>query len=220
MWHTSEGDRVLDGAEAALFKAGVTSLVEQIKDEASYESVGYVITLFDNLTWSQRLALIETVVTNLLTETAGTPRLTAVNEAAIGSIFEHINFQIGTEIKDVPPQTKWRQLVLEACHEAFGELAFDGQDSDEDDAGTSMPTSADSERIDLWFPLVQSLSDRILWDRDFEMMDDFLDEPPEKAAILRQIMGIDDEYFATAAEDLNSLENVGETLHRLAGILQ
>lgn len=220
MWHTSEGDRILEGAEAALFKAGVTSLVEKIKDEANYESRGYGIPLFDNLTWSQRLAVIETVVTNLLVETTGVPRLTAVNEAAIGSIFEHVSFQIDQEINSTPSPNLWRQLVLDACHEAFGELAVHGDVLDECETDNCMPSSAASRRCDLWHPLVHSLSDRILWDRDFEMMDEFLDEPPEKAAILRQIMGIDDDYFATAAEDLTSLETVGKTLHRLAGILE
>ena len=32
MWHTSEGDRELAGAEAALVKAAITSVVEQIKE--------------------------------------------------------------------------------------------------------------------------------------------------------------------------------------------
>ena len=51
------------------------------------------------------------------------------------------------------------------------------------------------------------------------MMEDFLDEPPEKAALLRQIMGIDDDYFVSIAEDLNSPEAVSATLDRLNGLL-
>ena len=221
MWHTSEGDRILEGAEAALFKAGVTSLVEQIKDEANYESYHYSIELFASLTWSQRLAVIETLATHLLTETQCVPRLTAVNEAAIGSVFEHISFMIDMEIMNTPIQNTWRLLLLNAAHEAYGELTCD-DDPDATNAAENLgiPESADCRKRDLWHALVHSTSDRILWDRDFEMMDEFLDEPPEKSALLRQIMGIDDEYFSTAAEDLNSLEDVGETLHRLTEMLK
>ena len=223
MWHTSEGDRVLEGAEAALFKAGVISIVEQIKDEANYSGFGYSIGLFNELTWSQRLAVIQTVTTSLLNSNESAPRLSAVNEAAIAAVFEHISYQIDVEIDDEPAGNGWRQLLLDACNEAFGVINFDADEANnenQEEESQTIPSSASCERRDLWHPLVQSLADRILWDRDFEMMDEFLDEPPEKAAVLRQIMGIDDEYFATAAEDLNSLEEVGETLCRLTEVLK
>ncbi|MEO2027495.1 MAG: hypothetical protein ABGZ23_16600 [Fuerstiella sp.] len=224
MWHTSEGDRLLEAAEARLFKAGVTGLVERVKEEARADSGGYSIALFDELTWSQRLAVLESVATHLLTKTGQMPELTAVNEAAVGAVFDHISFEIDMEIDDVPSGTVWRQLVLDACHECFGDELQEHDESDDEELSEEdadyLPESASSDRPDLWHPLVQSLADRILWDRDYELMGEFLDEPPEKAAMLRQIMGIGDDYFAAAAVDLHSDQEAAETLRRLAGILQ
>ena len=225
MWHTSEGDRNLEGNEAKLFKNGITGLVEYEKEEGDLDGFGYSTAVFDNLTWSQRLAVLENAATHLLTKTNAIPKLTAVNEAAIAAIFEHISFEIDREIDLEPPRTDWRQLVLNTHLERFGQYVdgrsvIDGLIDEEESDESYIPESADSERRDLWHPLVQSLADQILWDRDFEMMEDFLDEPPEKAGMLRQIMGIDDDYFATAAEDLKSAEEIGRTLQRLDGILK
>ncbi len=218
MWHTSEGDRILHGAEAALVRAAVLSLVESIKDE-HFQEGGYCVQLFDELTWSQRLAVIEHVATHLLTPTEDTPKLTAVNEAAIGAMFEHISLNIDMEIDESPSKLTWRTLVLDACHEAFGIPVNDPATVCELDDGPPIPTSVSSVRRDQWHPSVQMLADRILWDRDYEMVDEFLDEPPEKAALLRQIMGIDENYFSVAAVDLTSDEDVRNTLQRLAKIL-
>ena len=224
MWHTSEGDRILEAAEAHLFKAAATGLVERVKEDVRIESGGYTISLFDELTWSQRLAVLESVTTHLLTGTDRMPELTAVNEAAIGTVFDHISCEIDLEIENISLGTQWRQLVLDACHECFGDDLREPDDSDRDDSAEDeadyLPKSAHCARPDLWHRLVQSLADRILWDRDYELMGDFLDEPPEKAAMLRQIMGIGDDYFAAAADDLHSDQEAGETLRRLAGILR
>jgi hypothetical protein len=224
MWHTSEGDRFLEAAEARLFKAGVTGLVERVKEDVRVENGGYTITLFDELTWSQRLAVLESVATYLLTKSEQMPELTAVNEAAIGTVFDHVSFEIDMEIEDITSRTVWRQLVLDACHECFGDELSERDDSGGDDAAEDeadyLPETANCDRTDLWHHLVQSLADRILWDRDYELMGDFLDEPPEKAAMLRQIMGIGDDYFAAAADDLHSDQEAGETLRRLEGILR
>ncbi|HIK96125.1 MAG TPA: hypothetical protein EYG03_29625, partial [Planctomycetes bacterium] len=133
MWHTSEGDRLLEAAEARLFKAGVTGLVERVKEEARADSGGYSIALFDELTWSQRLAVLESVATHLLTKTGQMPELTAVNEAAVGAVFDHISFEIDMEIDDVPSGTVWRQLVLDACHECFGDELQEHDESDDEE---------------------------------------------------------------------------------------
>lgn len=214
MWNTSQGDRMLQGAEAALFKAGVVSLVECVKEEAEYTTDGYSVVVFDQLTWSQRLAVLESISTYLLTNTSPAPKLSAVNEAAIAMVFEFISYQIDIEIDDEPPSNLWRSLVLDAANECFGD------NSEEEEADDDfIPDSADSQRRDIWHPLVQTLADQILWDRDFEMIETFIDEPPEKATMMRQIMGIDDDYFSTAADDLHSPGEVAESLNRLSNLL-
>ncbi|MEQ9409088.1 MAG: hypothetical protein RIK87_15235 [Fuerstiella sp.] len=222
MWHTSEGDRVLTGAEAGLFKAALTELVEQVKCEANDGDPGYSIALFHDLTWSQRLAVLEHVTSHLLLPTMPSPKLTAVSEAAIGTVFEYISLQIDREMDDQPAGASWRQQVLDACQECFPESLTENETAissphDEDEA--DFPRSCHCDRRDLWHHLVELLADRILWDRDYEMLSEFMDEPPEKAAMMKQIMGIDDDYFASAADDLNSPLAVQQTLNRLAGLL-
>lgn len=222
MWNTSEGDRILQGHESALFKAGVLALVERVKEEAEFEAEPYCIVVFDELTWSQRLAVLETITTHLLTNSLPAPKLSAVNESAVAMVFEHISFEIDMEIEEISPGTTWRQLVLNAAHESIRTPDDEEEEEEEEsdtDHGTYIPDSPNSQRRDLWHPLVHSLADQILWDRDFEMIETFVDEPPEKATMMRQIMGIDEDYFSTAAEDLNSPEEVSDSLGRLSKLL-
>ena len=107
MWQTSYGNRTLAGAEAALIKAAVTAVAEQIREESGgFESAwGYGIALFDELTWTQRLMLLDRVATYLLTDTHEPLELTAVNESVIGVLFERIRIELDLEILDeeLPP---------------------------------------------------------------------------------------------------------------------
>lgn len=215
MWKTPNGNRYLTSAEAALFKAATLGLVEQVKDEAYLETCGYGVQVFDQLTWSQRLASLEIAATHLLCDSTPSPILNAVNEATIAAIFAHASFEIDMEIDAIPSRYHWRQLTLRAGCECFNidddpkslELEYD------------FPQGIEDERRQLWHPLVNSLADQILWDRDFELMETFIDEPPEKATMMRQIMGIDDNYFSTAADDLYSPQQVQLSLGRLTEVL-
>ena len=65
------------------------------------------------------------------------------------------------------------------------------------------PQSEQSSNLSQWQSLTESLADRILWDRDFEMAGSFLDEEPAKAAVLKQMMGIETDYYSSIAPDPN-----------------
>jgi len=222
MWHTSVGNRELAGAEAALLKAAITAVVEQIKEESSghTDQAAYGIRLFDELPWSQRLVLLEQIATYLFTKTREPLELTAVNEAAIGALFEHIRWEIELEIvlrSDAPqqPDTHWRELVSAAYEDCFREERVDVTVEEWDDFSRPDVISEDREA---WSDLVESLANRILWDRDFEMEDLFLDESPEKTEIMKQYLGIDSDYFAAAAPDAvtdEAMERVYERLEEL-----
>jgi hypothetical protein len=215
MWHTSTGDRTLLGSEAALLKAGITGVVELIKEE----SAGYAdqwefgIDLFDGLHWSQRLVLLEQVAKYLLTDTPATLDLNAANESAIGAIFQHLCEQIDWEIDcefepDIGENQKfhWRKLILMACEERFG------KESEDDEF--ELPTW-NCRQSSEWHSWIESLADEILWDRDYEMDADFLDTPPEKAAFLKSVMGVDDDYFSTAAPDVHDDIEIAIVLRRI-----
>lgn len=221
MWNTSRGERILTGAEANLFKAGVLALVQCIKEEGELEENGYSIAVFDQLTWSQRLAVLELVTTHLLSDSGHSPHLSAVNESAIAMVYEYIALQVDLEIpfEQSTGSSTWRTLVLYAARECFWNPEHDPDPADESLDVACLPTDANSRQSDLWATMVRLLADRILWDRDFELIETFVDEPPEKAAMMRQIMGIGDDYFSTAAEDLNSPAEVRDSLRRLSAIL-
>lgn len=215
MWKTPQGNRCLVQAEAALFKAATLALVERVKEEEHLQTCSYGVQVFDQLTWSQRLATLEFAATHLLSSTSPTPPLNAVNEATIAAIFSHVSFEIDLEIDDMSPAFRWRQLTLTAGCEYFQideapkslELEY------------TLPQGVEDERRELWHALVDSLADQILWDRDFELIETFIDEPPERATMMRQIMGIDDNYFSTAADDLYSAKQVQQSLGRLTEVL-
>lgn len=221
MWNTSEGERILIGAEANLFKAGVLALVQCIKEEGELEENGYCIAVFDQLTWSQRLAVLELVTTHLLRDDAPSPTLSAVNEAAIAMVYEYVAFEIDLEIEFEEPasSTTWRQLVMYAARDCFWNPELDANPPPDASNIAHLPDSALCRDRGVWSSIVSALADRILWDRDFELIETFVDEPPEKATMMRQIMGINEEYFSTAADDLNSPEAVKDSLNRLSALL-
>ncbi len=52
-----------------------------------------------------------------------------------------------------------------------------------------------------WEMIVEELADSILWDRDFEMAEGFLDIDPGVSRQRRRLLGIDVEYFTRVAPD-------------------
>jgi hypothetical protein len=219
MWHTPCGDRNLHGAEAILIKAAITGVAEQIREESSdlFDQCEYAIELFDSLSWTQRLALLDRVATYLLTDTAQSIELSAVNEAAVAALFEHVRFEIDMEIDDdARAGTRWRQSVLAAYCESEEEPDPVHQHDDDDDLNP-LPT-ADCDRRERWNDLIEVLMDRILWDRDYEWQDDFLDADPARVATVRQFVGVDADYFSAAAPDVTSDEQAVDLLRKLGAL--
>jgi hypothetical protein len=213
MWHTSAGDRMLAGAEARLFKSALTRIVEDIKDEAMEDGLveqwEYGIPRFDELTWTQRLQVLEQVASHVLSPSKETPELNAVNESAIAAIYQRMRHEIDFEIDSESESTEWRAMVLEAYGERF---AGDHDDDTDDEEPFALPAPTSRDR-DVWSDLVESLADEVLWDQDF-LMDEFLDAPPDKAEMLKQFMGIQDDYYSTAAPDVAD-KSVSEIVTRL-----
>lgn len=233
-WQTPDGNRRLTGAEAELVRESLGMMVDYVSENIQHGEgddrlwdIG--VTLFDELTPSQRALVIRQVTEHLLTETPDTLELTAVNEAAAYAIFQNIATQIEIEIdmaKDPLPEeiepewrTYWRQRVLNAYQDAFAEddllvddiAQADGAMAEDDGLDDWSLPAPESTEISEWSDLVESLADRILWDRDFEMAGNFLDAPPEKAAELKQMLGIDHDYFVDVADD-GSDDGISEVL--------
>lgn len=200
MWRTPTGDRTLVGAEAALIREAIGYVVDTIRDEAEgdteIETCG--VTLFDELSWRQRLALLVEVTRALLDPRVAAPELSAVNEATVAALFAHIRQNIAFEIDvarepEVDPEFdphSWRRLVA-ACQ----------NDGDLDEQIES--TCADEDEWDL---LLQVLEDEILWDQDWDMPELFLDVDPELSRLRKQLLQIPDNYFCAPAPDVSDQE--------------
>ncbi len=186
-WRTSQGVRTLKGAEAALIREALGDVAEIVEDEFDGEEPWEFGTRqFDQQEPLVKLALLAEVGSALLRDTETVPELTAVNEATVAILFDHIQQSVEFEIdceRDMEAPFFWRTLVLAASHEMG------------DTSELELPTS-DCRAVDEWSLSVESLADRILWDRDFEIVDDIADLPPEQSAAVRSSARIGGEYAA------------------------
>jgi hypothetical protein len=65
MWHTPSGDRILTGSEAELFRACLASILSGLEEGQWGDNLELGIT-FDELTYEQKLAMLERVGSALL----------------------------------------------------------------------------------------------------------------------------------------------------------
>ena len=93
MWWTSEGERVLQGAEWELFREGLSSLWDDVEAAEEEDGPGTTgIALFDELSKAERLALLASVARGLTDEGEPCPELTALSEGTVAAIFAHIRY--------------------------------------------------------------------------------------------------------------------------------
>jgi hypothetical protein len=217
MWHTSRGDRTLRGAEATLVGTAIDTMIEALLihiDDAFEETLAAEcqsgIAVYDSLSACQRVGLLHDVARHLLTETESALPLSAAAEATVAAVFIEVRDQVAIEIDLFPTSRSrgetmtWRGLVL-AAHEAVFRTPHSQEDGFEFDYGPfpddiEIPEETCTE-IHEWETLIDSLSDAVLWDRDFEMAEGFLDIDPGVSAERRRLLGIDEDYFTTVAPD-------------------
>ncbi|QDV65569.1 hypothetical protein [Crateriforma conspicua] len=223
-WQTPAGDRTLTVWESRLFRSSVDLLIDQItrQNRGAPESrlVHTGVSLFDQLSSVQQIAVLSDVTRHLLCSTVTPAELNATNEATVYAVFRNVMDQIDYEIMGLPTpgplidgqrdaveqgqlaSFAWRALVSEAYLERFppGESELDNQADDlfDDDFGLP-PLDCDDE--DRWDFVIDALADEILWDRDFELSDLVLDVDPARAAIMKQQLGIDNDYYTDIADD-------------------
>ena len=189
MWRTDCGERILEGAEARVFAEALATLldyaiVDQFDD---YESG---VACFDNLTYGQKISVLATIGSGLFREDVAPVDLTAVVEGAIAAVFEHLKDSIIFEIDTPEFGASWRDLVVAARKEMEGE-------------DIPAPTCIDIEEWDIE---VEVLTDRILWDRDYEDGHTYMDHPPEKTEWLKYMARIPEDYYTAIADDLTDEE--------------
>jgi len=191
--------------------------VEDFEEEFSY-SGETGISVFDSLTLPQRLGLLHEVARHLLTPTESALPLSASTEAAVAAIFSELRDQVAIEIElgddtgnlpassscdrdsELGEDATWRELVLAAHRSLFGRTGDSNEDS-EFNEGEILRPAADCRDLEAWEDLIEHLTDAILWDRDFEMSDAFLDSDPKVSQQRRRLLGINDDYFTHVAPD-------------------
>lgn len=201
MWRTPNGERTMQGAEAALFREAIAEVLERIEDEEDFpdDRCSWGVRVFDGIASGQQLALLAIVARALFDSHVPPPKLNAVNESVIGVMFIAIEQAIQFEIDEADSLTKiggnpfhWRKLVLAAIIETDGSPAPGADDELPD------PTCPD---IDEWSILLETLGDGVLWDGDWEMDDLFMDVDPKTSKLRKEFLTIDDDYYTAVAPD-------------------
>jgi len=189
MWRTSQGERVLKGAEWRLFAEALTFVSDMVVDMGDPDEFDSGVAVFDRLQRNQKLAMLTLVGQALKDERTPSPELTAVAEGAVAAVFAklrdavEIEIEMGESSHELPT---WRALVLAACRDV-------GIDD-------SLP-EASTDDLEEWDPLIDCLADRILWDADYAMEEQFLDRDPETVGELKKFAGISGDYFRAVAPD-------------------
>lgn len=206
MWHTSRGDRTLQGDEATLVREAIDTMVDVLSLHIDDDLAGGLIcesgiAVFDQLTPSQRIALLHDAATHLLTDVEDAPRLSAPLEATVAAIFKEVRDHVAIEV-DFPQSTEharwverpgWRHLVASAFHTVtISEGDFEYLED--------LPLEASGD-MHQWDCVIDYLADAILWDRDFDFSGAFLDMDPEILRERRQSLGIDEDYFTRIPPD-------------------
>jgi hypothetical protein len=202
----------LRGEEAALVRTAIDAMINtvllHIDDE--FDDPGDVcesgIPVYDHCTTSQKIGLLHDVARYLLTETESTLPLSAAVEAAVAAVFVEIRDQVAIEIELFSMrsgevgngQPTWRQMVLDAYQTMIG--PGDDESDDWDEMSEELPDRTCKD-MDQWECLIDALADAILWDRDFEMAEGFLDADPGVSQQRRRLLGIDEDYFTSVAPD-------------------
>lgn len=201
MWRTPNGERIMTGAEAALFREAIAEVLERIEDEEEFSDDRWPwgVRVFDGIASGQQLAILAVVAQALFDPHVPPPRLSAVNESVIGVMFIAIERAIRFEIDEADGLARiggdpfrWRKLVLAAIVETDGSPATTSDDE------LPEPTCPD---FDEWSVLLETLGDGVLWDGDWEMDDLFMDVDPETSKVRKELLTIDEDYYTAVAPD-------------------
>jgi hypothetical protein len=199
MWHTNNGDRTLEGAEARLFAYTLWDFLCEL--EVEYGDFDAGLRVFDCLTYGQKLSMLSAVANGLLRSDVPIRKLTAAVESAIAAVFEYLKELVIVEIDEPEIPSSWRKMVLTARKES------DAEDLPEEDC----------EDHQEWLIHIEEQSYLILWDHDFEDENLYIDKPPEEARRLKEYMRIKDDYFLEIPDDLKPKE-IETTLSELKSL--
>jgi hypothetical protein len=189
MWWTQDGYRTLEGAEAQLFREMLAALVEdQVRAEACDDQWPIGIDVFDDLEYGQKLAMLEFVGRGLLVKDEPAPELTAVSEASLATVFEHLRQLIEMEIH-FDSGHSWRSRLRPVLLQVIDEEVRD------------RIVGVESDDLDEWGMWIEMWRDRYLSDTDWERDLVGQDGSPEEVDERKKCLGIADDYYISIAPD-------------------
>ncbi|QDT62152.1 hypothetical protein SV7mr_46990 [Stieleria bergensis] len=213
-WETPYGDRSLTGEEAILVRQSIAVMVEELANcrETEEDPWEYGVEMFDVLSWQQQLALINDLARALLQDTLDVVARTGVADAGVAAIYHNVYQQIELEIElepftPIPMRHRWRQFVLNAYRDneydevIERETRIPAYDAETGEVVSDFDVDVNCTDPDSWNWLIDSLADRVLCDRDYEMVNVLIDAPPEDAKVMREALGIDADYYIAIAPD-------------------
>ncbi len=203
MWQTVEGERKVARNERALFVAGVVQLHETLSSDPGFETG---VSMFDQMPEALRPWTLLWVARALCGDDDA-PELDAWNESTVYTVFRHIDDQVGQEIRrssrSRKVRTSWRRLVKEAWMQDYDPKVMEDVPFRREEGPNQPLTSRDHAQ---WGDKIERLADRILWDRDFEMQEMFLDSRPDVSDAVKEHVGIHKEYFFRSMPELDEEE--------------
>ncbi len=194
MWDTTKGVRTLQGAESALVRDTIYELVDVIRAARMDDEAAWVgVTLFDELSWEQQLAMLLKLAKQLLDPLIPPLPKSALMDATVAAIYAQMRIGVDIEIdwqqldsEIEGDKTARRQDIINALHERYP------------DRKRLRAESVDSDHWDL---AVDELRNWILADEDWKLHDLSMDLAPEKANQFKAFMGVEQDYFVDIPPD-------------------
>lgn len=202
-WHTSFGDRILEGVEAELYLTAMQVALDMIEMWAEESDEIYYPTgdrIFDGASIPQKTVLMHRCLQAMLDPNIPIPELTNVMEAAAYLPFAFLEDEIQYEIDCGKSESEFveeahffRRLLLQAYEALILPRLLDPDVIAE--WGPPDPLELTSTDLSQWKSVIDALSDRIFWDRDWQLTYHhpvLLDGLEERFS---QLTGIEDEYI-------------------------
>ena len=201
MWHTSEQVKTFAGAFSLVLAYGLDDMLEHLEYcyEVDEDDHRFGHKAFAYLTLEQKVWTVHKVAFGLLDRKIPIVPLTAYSEATVATIFRRLEDLVTIEIDKVIVDKDESDLcyvvrrAILAVHEEAGRNSPDFIDDDE-------PLKTECVDIDKWKVAIECIEECILWDNDYDRCT-FGDGHPDLDAKMREIFGIDDDYFSAIPDD-------------------
>jgi hypothetical protein len=140
-------------------------IIEALNDKSSNTLPGY--RLFKKMSKNQKVVCLA-YVCRYLTNDEKAPELLAWNEATIASVFKYLQTELELDIDG--HSTVYKGRTVRSYLQELAKLKYEHikhEYPDELDAYNE-PPDVDSEDMNIWNDIVEDLTERILWDLDFD----------------------------------------------------